>query len=249
MTDAWDDAEKAADQHGGGKFVRLENHEDKVVLAFCGGPYTREIYYNKAQEKYEPFTDEHKKAGKQPTLRVSLNCYVISENGNSVEPSMRIMEGGVKWFRSVLKNKKKYGLEKYFFEIERNGAKGDTKTTYSVLPDREITDEDRTAMKKLDLHDLAAAAAGSSDDDDFDSYDKKDGKSSSSDDPIKAEDADKIMGILRQRSKEEVNAFLEHFGVKRIKTLKQSQLKEALAYLEKKKDEPADDEDENDPFG
>ena len=256
MSDAWDDAEKAADEHSGSdKFVQLKNDGDKVVGAFLGDPHTRELFYNKKEEKYEDFTEEHRKAGKTPSLRVSLNMLVTAEgngeNMNKVDPpKVKIIEGGVKWFKAVLKNKKKYGLDKKYFEVERSGAKGDTKTTYTVLPDDSISDEDRKAMRELDLHDLTEAA-GQNDqspgDDDFDSYNKS--KGGSPDDPIDESEADELMASLRKRPREDIDKFLSKFGVKRIKTLKKKDLADAKKFVASLTDDGGgDDEEEADPF-
>ncbi len=256
--DAWNDAEKEAETHSGSdKFVSLKGDKDKVVGVFLGSPHTRELWYNPRKDQYEDYTEEHKKAGKDPSLRVSLNMLVRAEgNGEDMNkvnpPKVKIIEGGVKWFKSVLKMKKKYGLDKKWYEIERNGAKGDTKTTYSVLPDDDIGEDERKDMKKLDLHDLAKNAGGSENDDaapgdsDFDSYAKDKNA------PIDGDDADKITGVLRQRPREDIDKFLSKFGIKRIKALKKSDLEAALAFVKELEgdddDDKKEDGDEVDPF-
>ena len=133
MTDPWDEVEEEAKKYGGGNYVKLENDKDKVIGAFCGNPYTRKLFWNNTKNTFEPYTAEHQKTNEKASLKVSLNMYVIAEgNDDSMvtlgEPKMKIIEGGVKWFKSILKAKKKYGLDKKNFEVERNGANGDTKT-------------------------------------------------------------------------------------------------------------------------
>jgi hypothetical protein len=55
MGNSWDKARTLADQHAsqGGIFVRLANDGDKVVGAFCGEPFAREVVWT--GERYETF--------------------------------------------------------------------------------------------------------------------------------------------------------------------------------------------------
>jgi len=253
MSDAWDKAEeKAKDASKSDKYVRLEDDGDKVLGVFCGDPHTRELYYDNVKKRYEDYTDEHRKAGKDSSFRASLNLLVYAEgNGEKMEElpaaKMKIIEGGVKWFKSVLKMKKKFGLEGKMFEIERSGKKGDTKTTYSILPERDLTEEEKKTIRTLDLLNLAESVGGSSDsesasdgDDDFGSYDK------SKEDPdgaIDTEAADELTGRLRKLPREDIDSFLSKFGVKRVKEVKKKDLDDARAFiaqLEKGGDEEVD---------
>lgn len=128
---SWDDAEEKAEKAGGGLFVSLKNDKDSVVGAFVGEPYVREVIWTGS--KYETFNpDEHEG---NPSLRVMLNFYVPAEE------SMKVIEGGATWFKSVCEVRKKYGLDKWTFEVTRHGAKGDPKTKYSILPEEKIDDK------------------------------------------------------------------------------------------------------------
>ena len=117
MTTAWDKAKELADKHvaAGGIFVRLQNDGDKIVGAFCGEPFAKEVYWD--GQKYSDTPPEGVAA--KPSLRVSLNFYVPAEG------AMKIIEGGTAWFKDVLEVKDKYGLEKWTFEIKRRGKKGE----------------------------------------------------------------------------------------------------------------------------
>ena len=46
-TNAWDTASRLADKHAnqGGIFVRLTSNGDKIVGAFCGEPFAREVVW------------------------------------------------------------------------------------------------------------------------------------------------------------------------------------------------------------
>ncbi len=149
--DAWAQAETMAKTaiESGGIFLRLANDRDKTVVAFRGEPYAHDVHWTGTS--YEGCTgkDCHLCAsGTRATLRVACNVYVLREG------TMKIMEGGARWFTDVLKVRNKYGLEKYAFEIERHGASGSPKTTYSILPDVPLDENLLRKMNGTELHDL-----------------------------------------------------------------------------------------------
>jgi hypothetical protein len=151
MSTAWDNAATLANKHEkfGGIFIRLTNNGDKIVGAFCGDPFSKELHWT--GDRYEECTGEGCKfcaVGKRPTLWVMLNFFVPAEG------VMRVIEGGVSWFKDVLKVRDKYGLENWIFEIERHGETGDPKTSYSILPETKIDDEHRAKINAAELHDL-----------------------------------------------------------------------------------------------
>lgn len=53
-----------------------------------------------------------------------------------------------------------YGLEKWAFEVQRHGAAKDPKTTYSILPERQLTAEERKSFQAVELLDLPKLYAG-----------------------------------------------------------------------------------------
>ena len=150
-SNAWDYARDMTERHAnhGGIFIRLADSGDNVVGAFCGDPFSKELHWT--GDRYEECTGEGCKfcaAGKRPTLRVMLNFFVPAEG------VMRVIEGGVSWFKDVLKVRDKYGLENWLFEIERHGEANDPKTTYSVLPEEKIDAELRVRIDAAEFHDL-----------------------------------------------------------------------------------------------
>lgn len=152
MSSAWDHSQGLVDKHGGsgsGLFVRLANDGDKIIGAFVGEPYAREVHWG--GERYEKCQGDgcpHCAGGKRPSLRVMLNFFVPDEG------EMKIIEGGTAWFKDVLKVRDKYGLDKWLFEIVRHGDDGDPKATYSILPERQIDTEMWTRIQSADLHDI-----------------------------------------------------------------------------------------------
>ena len=77
-TNAWDTASRLADKHAnqGGIFIRLAANGDKVVGAFCGEPFAREVVWT--GERYETY-DPAVHTDKRPSLRVMLNFFVPAE--------------------------------------------------------------------------------------------------------------------------------------------------------------------------
>jgi len=240
MTTAWETATTMADKHAnsGGIFVRLANNGDKIVGAFCGEPYAREVIWT--GERYEQF-DENNSAhqGKRPSLRVMLNFYVPAEG------AMKVIEGGTVWFKDVLKVRDKYGLDKWLFEIERHGDAGDPKTTYSILPEEKLDDEMRARIAAAEAHDLKSIGAGNDEGDSKSSTAAK--KSSNAAGPIDPRVAGDLVAKLKALPRSDVDAFLAEFGVQRVRDLEAKHETAARAFIDQllaKQSQP----EEVDPF-
>lgn len=249
----WESAAKLADKYSnqGGIFLRLVNDGDKVVGVFCGEPFTREVVWmGDRYETYDPAIHE----GKRPTLRVLLNFFVPAEG------AMKVIEGGTVWFKDVLKVRGKYGLDKWSFEIERHGAAGDPKTTYSILPEEKLGIETLAAIEKAGLHDLSAISAGQEDGQEtglktgqeqakaavpaqtraaFTNGSSSTPKSGGLNRFAPAPDertvdeatAQEFAAALRELPRADVESFFTRFGLKRVRDLKLSQLSEASAAI------------------
>ena len=209
-------------------FLRLSNDGEKAVVAFCGEPEVKKVVWNNAIGQYEDYDERQHDA--TPQARFKINVFNISQN------KMQIWETSPTTFKGVVAVKAKYGLDKMTFEICRQGAKGDQKTSYTILPEDPITDELRERILNEKLHDLLVDGRG------------KDTKS-------KAEDGnghnDNIASIIHKLKGLEdasaVKTFLTKFEVQKIKELKPEQVPAAMAFIEAigKKD---DRSDEVDPF-
>jgi hypothetical protein len=227
MTSSWDRAQSLAEKHKGGIFVRLQNHGEKIVGAFCGDPFAREVVWTgEAYERYDENDPNHR--GKRPSLRVSLNIFVPGEG-------MKIIEFGTRAFEQVLKCRDKYGLDACCFEVERHGAKGDPKTKYSIMPDRKIDAALRAEIDAAELHDLARM--GSAEDEDG---------------PIDPAIANDLSNLLRRLPRSALDAFLEAFDVVRVKELRakdEERARAVLRDLEAKHLPRSNGSTEVDPFG
>ncbi len=240
MTTAWEMATTMADKHAnsGGIFVRLAGNGDKIVGAFCGEPYAREVIWT--GERYEQF-DENNSAhqGKRPSLRVMLNFYVPAEG------AMKVIEGGTVWFKDVLKVRDKYGLDKWLFEIERHGDAGDPKTTYSILPEEKLDDEMRARIAAAEAHDLKSIGTGNDEGDGKSSTATK--KPSNAAGPIDPRVAGDLVAKLKALPRSDVDAFLAEFGVQRVRDLEAKHETAARAFIDQllaKQSQP----EEVDPF-
>lgn len=241
MTTAWEMATTMDDKHAnsGGIFVRLANNGDKIVGAFCGEPYAREVIWT--GKRYEQFDDNNSAhQGKRPSLRVMLNFYVPAEG------AMKVIEGGTVWFKDVLKVRDKYGLDKWLFEIERHGDAGDPKTTYSILPEEKLDDEMRARIAAAEPHDLKSIGAGN--DEDADSKGSASTKkSSNAAGPIDPRVAGDLVAKLKALPRSDVDAFLAEFGVQRVRDLEAKHEMAARAFIDQllaKQSQP----EEVDPF-
>jgi hypothetical protein len=240
MSKAWDNASGMADKHAnqGGIFVRLANDGDSIIGAFCGEPFAREVVWNGEQyQAYDEDNPDH--ASLRASLRVMLNFFVPAEG------MMKVIEGGTKWFKDVLKVRKKYGLDKWCFEVERHGEAGSPKTTYSILPEEKLDDEMRARIAAADMHDLQALAEGNQEAGGSD--DRPAGKRGGG--PIDPRTSGEVVARLKALPRTAVDAFLSSFGVERVRDLKESDLPEAEKQLAKMEAEHGAGKDASiDPF-
>ena len=138
-------------------WVNLRDNGDKVVGVFLGDPHPREVVWT--GERYvDASTPEAKpslKAGKKPSLRIAINLAVRTEHGWEV----KALEQTAAFFKDVMKVDQKYSLDGWIFEIQRHGAAGDPKTTYSILPEEKITKAHVKALEEIELLDLVGLYA------------------------------------------------------------------------------------------
>jgi hypothetical protein len=235
----WDYAKRLAEKHAaaGGIFVRLQNDGDKVVGAFCGEPFAKEVYWD--GQKYSDSPPEGVAA--KPSLRVSLNFY------SPAEGAMKIIEGGTAWFKDVLEVKDKYGLEKWTFEVKRRGKKGDPKTKYSILPDAQVDDAMRARIDAAGLHDLGSVAGSADADETAPAPATAAAPPPASAPPaspaVDENTARQLVDRLRPMPRDVAHAFLAEFKISRIRDLPNAELPRALRFIEARQ-QPQ----ERDPF-
>ena len=137
---SWDVTEQAMESQGGGTFLRLEGDGDKAVVAFCGPPLPRERCFNENTKQYEPWDAAAQAAGRKKQTKYAMCVFVVTLKGKPLN-EMRVCDMNFATMQAVIGLRDKYGFGKCLFEIIRHGAANDTKTTYNVLPDADITPE------------------------------------------------------------------------------------------------------------
>ena len=249
MTSMWQQTEEMAKKHeqSGGHWLKLAGDGDKAVIVFLGEPHPREVAF--IDGKYVEVDEKMKAAGTKASLRVALNVALYDSK------EVKVLEQGVMFFKDLVRVREKYGLEKWAFEIQRHGAAKDPKTTYSILPEHQLSAEQQRAFQALPQHDLAKLYAGESDGGGakggqaLDSFDKK--AEAKGDGAISPNVAQGIVTALKALPREATDKFLAKFGVQRIKDLPASQVEKARAFVEQLQTEsaaPVADETEVDPF-
>lgn len=216
-TSMWQRTEEMAKKHdqGGSTWLKLTGDGDKAVVVFLGEPYPREVCF--VDGKYAPFDEKLKAQGLKPSLRVALNVVVFDTR------EVKVLEQGVVFFKDLVRVREKYGLDKWAFEVQRHGAAKDPKTTYSILPERQLSPEEQRAFQalpKLDLEQLYSETSESCSD------------AASNDGPIDEKTAQSIGVVLKAMPKEMVERFCKKFGVARIKDLRAAQTADAISMLD-----------------
>ncbi|WP_338869336.1 hypothetical protein [Myxococcus stipitatus] len=225
MANMWEQAAAMAKQHeqAGGSWLKLANDGDTAVVVFLGEPFPREVVF--ADNKFIPYDEKLKAQGHKSSLRVALNVAVYPSR------EVKVMEQASTFFTNLLQVRAKYGLETWAFEVKRHGAAKDPKTTYSLLPEKQLTPEEVAAFQSLQQHDLsklyaaeaASAASGTS---------PTGAANTKSNEPIDVRLAQSMATALKALPREAVDRFLERFGVQRIRDIPASKGELARAFVD-----------------
>jgi hypothetical protein len=221
---SWDQIDELAkhEDHANSSstWVRLADDGDKIVGILCGNPYARSTCF--VDGKYVPATPELLAKGVKASTRVAINFAVLP--GLEV----KVLEMGLRGlYRQVQEVRRKYGLDTWAFEIKRCGAAKDPKTTYTVFPERQLTEDERRAVARLELKDLPKlygdvpagnAPAGS-------------GKAGGFDEVVDDKTAQELIWALKDFPPDEATRFCERFGVTRIRELPRSLVEKARAHI------------------
>lgn len=195
----------------GDLFVKLADNGAKVVGVFRGEPFIREVFWN--GERYEEKTDTTP-TEQRTTLRIAQNIAVL-DDGNWTS---KIIEQSQRFFQGVMTVDEKYGIDEWSFEVVRKGSAGDTNTTYAILPESALNDEQKKSIASLDLFDLERVLTV--------------GETAITPNIPDNEAIDSVIRILKDQSKEIVTDFLKKFGVKKIRDIQVHQMEEVTKHLE-----------------
>lgn len=212
----WDRAEEYSQRAESSQWLKLVNDGDKAVVKFAGEPHPREVVFDEG--KYQPFTKEHEAKGLKASFRFPINVVLLP----ALE--VKVFEIGQGLMRDVLKVRQKYGLDTWAFEIARSGGPKDPKTSYSILPERQLTDEERRRCAQLKLHDLVELYEGR-------------GASTppANDDAAPIDDAiaDELVEQLRPLPRATVDEWLYELRISRVRELTVGKLAEARELLKR----------------
>jgi hypothetical protein len=243
----WEHIDELAknDDQGGGAWLRLANDGDKAVVLFAGDPLPRRVCF--LDGKYLNATAELEAKGVKVSTRVATNVVVLPGfEVKAFEMSLG-QRGGL--YPQVRELRKKYGFGDWAFEIVRRGTGLDT--TYSALPERQLTADEKRKVAGLQLKDLAKL---------YGERDGGGGKASSPggggggggfDEVIDDEVAAALMAGLKELPKEAVERFCERFGVQRIRQVPKNLGGKARAFVDQMRSEylsTASKPTERDPF-
>jgi len=225
MANMWEQTAAMAKQHeqAGGAWLKLANDGDTAVVVFLGQPHPREVVF--LDNKYVPFDEKLKALGHKSSLRVALNVAVYGTR------EVKVLEQAVTFFNTLMELRAKYGMEKWAFEVKRRGAAKDPKTTYSILPDRQLTEEEMAAFQELRLHDLAklyAAEAATA----TSGTPPAATSSAKASEPIDVKLAQAMATALKGLPREAVDRFLQKFSVQRIRDVPASKGELARAFVD-----------------
>lgn len=254
--DIWDQVADAVERHeqGAGKWLKLPNDGDRAIVAFLGDPHVSEVVFDGG--RYVTATDEHRARGLKASPRVSINVVDVATG------DVKVLEQGAGFFKDLARVREKYGLDSWAFEIARIGAAKDPRTTYSILPEAQLTPEQRDRFAALQLHDLDAhralegapqhAAGTSSSKRAAPGAGTARGATAAAAAPKPAPtlDAASVAALttaLRDLPRDAVDRFLARFGVRRIRDVAAARATEARRFADELAHEHAGDD--VDPFG
>lgn len=159
--ESWDDADDVRNETKGGQFIRLKAG-DKVQVVFPVAPFAyRSVWVGDHSEIYDP--DKHD--GKRPSGRFAFPVFEPVPGKQEYTP--KIFDASGETYDAIKKCRGKYG-PKHLYEIERTGS-GLNDTKYTVLPERELKEEEIEYLRTLtplDAEEITLHGGGDSDDDD-----------------------------------------------------------------------------------
>jgi hypothetical protein len=217
-------------------WLKLANDKDRAVVVFLGDPFPRDVCF--VDGKYVLFDESLRAQGERASMRVAFNVALYDTK------EVKVLEQGLMFFKDLIRIRNKYGLDKWAFEIQRHGAAKDPKTTYSILPEHQLSPEQLAEFQALTLNDLPAVYAKEAAGDALDSYDRNTATNPQAQpktagiatEPGKVIDertAEILVMHLKALPREAVERFCKTFGIARIKDVPAAQGSKALALLDK----------------
>jgi len=192
-------------------WLRLAHDGDKVIVAFLGEPFTREVCF--VEGRSVPFDETLRAQGHKPSLRFAFDV-ALMDGGRDV----LVMEQGRAFYKQLSEVRAHYPLESWTFQIERQGKPRDPRTTYSITPKKHLDHGERNMLAALPRHDLARIVGAI----------RADGSDAAAVDRTSARS---IAAVLATLPAEAARRFCAWFGIARVEDLPRSRLESALDRL------------------
>ena len=212
---SWEETEAIVKAHGeqSGQWLKLNDGESAVVV-FIGDTYPRSVAF--VDGRYVQHTPELAAKGVKSLLRIAYNVALVDSR------EVKVFEQSEAFFRELVIVRKKYGFDKWAFEIQRHGSGLDTK--YKILADRPLTDDEQRIFKELPLLDLKKVYTEQG------TNEKKGASGRTTEAPgidAKAE----IVQALKALPPTAVSRFLSQFSVQKVRDLPVEKLSDAKAFV------------------
>lgn len=136
---------------GSSSFIKLDDG-GKIVGVFVGAPLEFRNNF-KLKTKY-PMSQETVPEGTSTRFKIN---FMVPREGKFFP---FIFEGGKGTALTLESVTKKYGMD-YVYEISRNGS--GKKTSYAVMPERPLKDEEKAAISKIQLPELTIGGTAEED--------------------------------------------------------------------------------------
>ena len=145
--------ERSGRGDGKGIWLKLANDGDVAVVVFLGDPFRREVVFDNGRQV--SFSRDHAQQGLEPKMRHAINVGVLATNIAGIRtPEVKVLEMSGALYRDVYALRTKYGVADWAFEIQRIGKPKDPQTIYRVLPERQVTADEKKWMASAPLTNL-----------------------------------------------------------------------------------------------
>lgn len=222
--------ERATKNSGGGKYVKLQDDGDELRCAFLGECYSTYEVWNDSLNRSEEYDEEKHGPEKQarPSLNVTWNIWDMDTK------AVRVFRQRTRFFSLWLETTEELENEagvKWWYKIKRKGKRGDTNTTYTLTPVRQMNDEEQQEMAGLTLFNLEEEASGNRSNSNNSNSAQTEMKTTSG---VKAERLNELIGLAKtvhQKRADFLETFLKEFQIERIRDVPQGRIDEAFDFI------------------
>lgn len=131
-------------------FLKLKDDGADAVVAFCNDHRFRSIHWTGQQSEVCRGPGCALCLSERPKQRVLLNIAVKTDAGWVP----KVLDQGPAFMRNLVSVFEKFPQDKYSYSITRRGGAGDPKTTFVILPQDVLSDDEWETINALDLIDL-----------------------------------------------------------------------------------------------